>query len=62
VEIGGWDKMNFWRNPPPALREREVARFPAWLEALALSLPRLVGARRTHRGAGPGARVGRRAP
>jgi len=42
VEIGGWDKMNFWRNPPPALREREVARFPAWLEALALSLPRLV--------------------
>ncbi|MGH8797038.1 MAG: M14 family metallopeptidase, partial [Caldimonas sp.] len=20
VEIGGWDKMNFWRNPPPHLR------------------------------------------
>jgi murein tripeptide amidase MpaA len=41
VEIGGWDKMNFWRNPPPHLREREVARFPAWLSQLALSLPKL---------------------
>ncbi|MCU0813089.1 MAG: M14 family metallopeptidase [Burkholderiaceae bacterium] len=41
VEIGGWDKMNFWRNPPPHLREREAARFPAWLTQLALSLPRL---------------------
>ena len=41
VEIGGWDRMNFWRNPPPALREREVARFPAWMTQLALSLPRL---------------------
>src|ERR1700710_1476950 len=33
--------MNFWRNPPPQLREREAARFPAWLTQLALSLPRL---------------------
>jgi murein tripeptide amidase MpaA len=41
VEIGGWDKPNFWRNPPPALREREVARFPAWLNRIALSLPKL---------------------
>lgn len=41
VEIGGWDKMNFWRNPPPHLREREVARFPAWLEQIALALPKL---------------------
>jgi murein tripeptide amidase MpaA len=41
VEIGGWDRQNYWRNPPPALREREVARFPGWLMALALSLPRL---------------------
>ena len=41
VEIGGWDKMNFWRNPPPALREREAARFPAWLTQIGLSLPRL---------------------
>jgi len=33
--------MNFWRNPPPHLREREAARFPAWLTQLALALPRL---------------------
>ncbi|MFT7722633.1 MAG: M14 family metallopeptidase [Roseateles sp.] len=41
VEIGGWDRMNFRRNPPPHLREPEVARFPAWLNQVALSLPRL---------------------
>ncbi len=41
LEIGGWDRMNFWRNPPPFLREREAARFPAWLTQLALSLPKL---------------------
>jgi murein tripeptide amidase MpaA len=41
VEIGGWDRLNFWRNPPPHLREREAARFPAWLSQLALSTPRL---------------------
>jgi murein tripeptide amidase MpaA len=41
VELGGWDKMNYWRNPPPALREREAARFPAWMTQVALSLPKL---------------------
>jgi murein tripeptide amidase MpaA len=41
VELGGWDKMNFWRNPPAHLREREAARFPAWLQQIALSLPKL---------------------
>ena len=41
VEIGGWDRMNYWRNPPAHLREREAARFPAWLKTLALSLPKL---------------------
>ncbi|MEO8278691.1 MAG: M14 family metallopeptidase [Ideonella sp.] len=41
VEIGGWDRMNFWRNPPPALREREAARFPGWMIQIALSLPKL---------------------
>jgi murein tripeptide amidase MpaA len=41
IELGGWDKQNFWRNPPPHLREREVARFPAWLTQIALSLPKL---------------------
>ncbi len=41
VEIGGWDQLNYWRNPPPELREAEVARFPAWMDGIALSLPRL---------------------
>jgi len=41
VELGGWDRLNYWRNPPPELREREVAKFPAWLNQIALSLPQL---------------------
>jgi murein tripeptide amidase MpaA len=53
VEIGGWDKMNFWRNPPPALREREAARFPGWMTQLALSLPRLELLRTEVRALGP---------
>jgi len=53
VEIGGWDKMNYWRNPPPALREREVARFPAWLTQIALSLPKLEMLRTEVRALGP---------
>ncbi|MDI4634861.1 carboxypeptidase [Pelomonas sp. V22] len=53
VEIGGWDKMNYWRNPPPALREREAARFPAWLTQIALSLPKLELVRTEVRALGP---------
>ena len=41
VELGGWDRLNYWRNPPPHLREREAARFPAWLNQIGLSLPKL---------------------
>jgi murein tripeptide amidase MpaA len=41
VEIGGWDKMNTWRNPPPALREKEWQRFPKWLSYIAATLPKL---------------------
>ena len=41
VEIGGWDRLNYWRNPPPHLREREAARFPAWMTQIAASLPKL---------------------
>ncbi len=52
VELGGWDKMNYWRNPPPHLREREAARFPAWLQQIALSLPRLEVLRAEVRGLG----------
>lgn len=53
VEIGGWDKMNFWRNPPPHLREREAARFPGWMTQLALSLPKLELLRTEVRALGP---------
>ncbi len=53
VEIGGWDKMNYWRNPPPELREREAARFPPWLMQLALSLPKLEVLRAEVRALGP---------
>ena len=53
VEIGGWDKMNFWRNPPPHLREREVARFPDWMTQIALSLPKLELLRTEVRALGP---------
>ena len=53
VEIGGWDKMNYWRNPPPHLREREAARFPAWMTQIALSLPKLELLRTEVRALGP---------
>jgi len=45
--------MNFWRNPPPHLREREAARFPAWMTQIALSLPRLELLRTEVRALGP---------
>jgi murein tripeptide amidase MpaA len=41
IEIGGWNRVAVFSNPPPALREKEVARFPRWLLALALVSPRL---------------------
>ncbi|WP_077037021.1 M14 family metallopeptidase [Pelomonas sp. KK5] len=53
VEIGGWDRMNFWRNPPPHLREREAARFPGWMTQIALSLPKLELLRSEVRALGP---------
>ena len=45
--------MNYWRNPPPELRRREVARFPPWLDQLALSLPQLELLRTEVRALGP---------
>ena len=45
--------MNFWRIPPPHLREREAARFPAWLTQVALSLPKLELLRTEVRALGP---------
>ena len=41
VELGGWNKLASFRNPPAKYLEREVRRFPAWLAWQALTLPRL---------------------
>ena len=41
VEIGGWNRVAVFSNPPPPLREKEVARFPKWLLFNALISPRL---------------------
>jgi len=41
VELGGWDPLfTFW-NPPPALLQREISRFPEWLVWHALLSPLL---------------------
>ncbi len=45
VELGGWNRMAVFVNPPPALREKELARFPRWLLFNALISPRLELAR-----------------
>jgi murein tripeptide amidase MpaA len=41
VEIGGWNRFHAFSNPPPAVLERELARFPAWLVWQALTSPKL---------------------
>ena len=41
VEIGGWNRMAAFVNPPPHRRESEIARFPQWLLWQALTSPRL---------------------
>jgi murein tripeptide amidase MpaA len=41
VELGGWDGLYTWSNPPHAMLEEELARFPQWLVWQALISPRL---------------------
>jgi len=41
VELGGWNKVRAFNNPPPHRLEAEVARFPQWLLWQALVSPRL---------------------
>ena len=41
VELGGWNRLACFRNPPRKYLEREVARFPKWLTWQALTTPRL---------------------
>jgi murein tripeptide amidase MpaA len=41
VELGGWDTMSCWRNPPPEFIEGEIEPFPDWLIWMLLISPRL---------------------
>ncbi|OGT22384.1 MAG: carboxypeptidase [Gammaproteobacteria bacterium RBG_16_57_12] len=42
IELGGWDPLfSFW-NPPPAQLEQEISRFPEWVMWHNLISPRLV--------------------
>ncbi len=41
VELGGWDFMNSWTNPPKEFLEKEVALFPEWVVWCLLISPRL---------------------
>jgi murein tripeptide amidase MpaA len=41
IELGGWQNMYLWRNPPPELLQDEVSRHTPFLLSLANCLPRL---------------------
>jgi murein tripeptide amidase MpaA len=41
VELGGWNALYAFRNPPPERLEAEIARFPEWLKWHLLISPRL---------------------
>jgi hypothetical protein len=41
IEIGGWNRLHAFSNPPAAFLEKEVARFPSWMIWQALLLPKL---------------------
>jgi murein tripeptide amidase MpaA len=52
VEIGGWDAMHAFRNPPPQFLEAEIAPFSDWLLWQSLTTPKL--ARRPRSATTPG--------
>lgn len=41
VELGGWNQMYAFWNPPPQFLEKEIALFPRWLLWMALVSPKL---------------------
>ena len=41
VELGGWDSMNMWTNPPLEFLEKEISPFPDWIVWHALISPKL---------------------
>jgi murein tripeptide amidase MpaA len=42
VELGGWDSLHMWTNPPLELLEKEISPFPDWVVWHTLISPRLV--------------------
>ncbi len=41
VELGGWDSVFAWANPPAAFLEKEIGRFPDWIIWHTLISPKL---------------------
>jgi murein tripeptide amidase MpaA len=41
IELGGWNELYAFRNPPPEFLEAEISRFPKWLVWQLLISPRL---------------------
>jgi murein tripeptide amidase MpaA len=41
IELGGWNTLYSWRNPPHAYAESEVSRHLAWVLSLSETLPHL---------------------
>lgn len=41
VELGGWDSLHTWANPPPAFLKKEIKPFPDWIVWHASISPRL---------------------
>lgn len=54
VEIGGWDEVNYWYNPPLDRVQQEVAPHAEWLLELGLSSPRIGIRSVTAKPVGPG--------
>ena len=42
VELGGWNTLHMWTNPPLEFLEKEVSPFPGWIVWHTLISPRLV--------------------
>jgi murein tripeptide amidase MpaA len=55
VELGGWDTMLAWGNPPLEFLEDEIKRFPDWLVWHALISPKLALREATSTSLGEGA-------
>jgi murein tripeptide amidase MpaA len=41
VELGGWDSLHTWTNPPGPFLEKEIKLFPGWIVWHALISPKL---------------------